>query len=150
VSSIRENIVQDVKTALLMIHSGAGYHNDVGQVDEWAEAGTAAETPLFSIMEGRETVTELAYPKLQRTLPIDVYVFKRVPTTVADKPAVEMRMLIADVERAVLQDSARAGNAIDTRPTYNEPLSVGGDAIHLMLGFEIIYHTNREDPDARV
>ena len=147
--SIRENIIQDLKQTLEDMSVGAGYHYDWKDVWLFPPARINAH-PSILLSENGELQTDLVYPKIERTLEIELYAVHRVLTSTADAPSTSARMLIADMERAVLQDPTRGGNAVDTQLLRTEPPLLGDDAAHVITVIEVVYHTNRQDPNANV
>ena len=146
--SIRENIIQDLKQTLEDMSTGAGYHYD--WADVWLFPPKNYGHPWALISENGEQQADLVFPKIERVLEVEITASHRVLTSSDDAPSTSARQLIADIERAVLQDNTRGGNAKDTRPVRTEPPILAADAVAVVCVFEVVYHTNRKDPNALV
>jgi len=146
--SIRENIILDLKQTLEDMSEGAGYHYD--WEDVWLFPPKNYGHPWALISENTERQIDLVYPKIERVLEVEIAASHRVLTSSADAPSTASRALIADLERAVMQDPKRAGNAVDTSLVRTDPPILAADAVGVVVVIEIKYHTNRKDPNATV
>lgn len=147
-SSRRQLIVDDLVAALESMSEGAGYNFDWAEWWKWKQVEFSSH-PSGMVIELRETVRDLVYPKLERVLSISCEAEHFIPTDYYDKPTDTARMMIEDIERAVLADPTRGANAVDTRPTGNE-MVIGDESVFVMVDLEVVYHTNRQDPGANV
>jgi len=147
--SIRENIIQDVKQTLEDMSAGAGYHYDWEHVYLFPPSQIHAY-PSALVSENGERQADLAYPKIERVLEIEIYGIHRVITSVADAPSTSARQLIADLERALMQDPTRGDNAVDSRLLRTEPPLLGDDWVQVVVVIEVVYHTSRTDPNSEV
>ena len=106
--------------------------------------------PAAFLLDASEEVDVRAYPKAKRALTVEVQGRHAVPYTDDGDPGKVGTYMIADIERAVMQDLRRAENAVMTMITRTskevdfpaEPFVTAGVLI------EIDYGTLLTDPGA--
>ena len=147
-SSIRSSVVEDLVSAVRDIRTEYGFNTDAQEVYPYLT--DPQQYPAYMVQEDSETGEYLAYPLIHRRLTLTVYGVNLVRTTSTDRPDRVARDMIADIERAVLRDPTRAGNAVDTTFKGNEVLGVSDDQVGVSVTFEVAYRTHDSDPTRRI
>jgi hypothetical protein len=143
-STIRTYIMDDLLAACREIQTDYGFATDVKSVYPFLT--DPAQYPAVMVQEDGERVEYLAYPLAHRFLSVTVYGLSKTATTTRDDPDGVARDMIADIERAILADPTRAGNAVDTRLTGNEVMGIADDHVGVSVTFEVNYRTHLQDP----
>lgn len=116
-SSIRSAIASNIITALQAIQTGNGYANTVQSVFLWRDnLASTLDTPFINVAALYETKAEGPHPALSCYLNASIECY--IAFTPEDGDVVSgwtaIEPLIADVEKAILADNTRGGNAITT------------------------------------
>lgn len=147
--SVRERILQNVKTTLESVTTANGYDHTISRVErvdftDW----TSGPFPMALIHEPDDSYevekNRGASSVLYVSMALDLLVMIRKPS--ADK-ATPMNALIADVMTAMLEDHTRGGYAIWTEPA-RVSVSVMDEAQALSaarLSWVIYYRHRRDD-----
>lgn len=148
--SIKGEIIADVTRTLAAMREGAGY------TFEWAEVHTGvmlaeiATYPACFIEVGRETVNTGSHPTVIRTMPLTIHGVLKMSLSEGDDPTDAGCNAIADIHRALLADETRGQVARDTTPLFNEIEFPEDEIVYVIVGFEVIYETNRQEPSSLV
>lgn len=152
VDSIREKIIDNIKTSLEAITIANGYQADISNVQRWEQAGNDRKnTPCIVIVPGDETKDPGPDPDVTCHLPIDIEVWLRHDPRVYDFSTDELiNRFLADVEKALMASNGhlRGGNAVTTTLLGNESfITAQGQAfVVLVVIIEILYQHNYDDP----
>lgn len=151
--SIRENILANVKTTLQAIApsgvAAAGYSTPVKQVFRWGmDAAQIIEFPVLVFGDLNEVYTQNSLQLLHRTLTVVVEGYHKVEFQSDDAVAQAATAFLADIEKSLLADVTRGGNAVDTIFKSNEVFveSAGSPFVFVSLTAEIKYRTRLTDP----
>ena len=115
--TVRERILQNIKTVLEGVTIANGYNFDFtpATVQRWSMHGNRmVDMPMVVISPGDEDESSLPNPfeECLLTLYLDIFFVNEendpVPTDTY------LNRLQGDIKKAILQDSTRAGNAVDT------------------------------------
>ena len=120
--SIRELIVKNVKTTLEGIKLSAGFNHDIASVQRLRQSGMKKNlVPTIWIAEGDEVVSDEA-GDAQKNLTIAVAVITRHDETADSLSSAEfLAPLRDDVDKALMTDRTRGGNADETSfPSWGE------------------------------
>lgn len=146
--SVRDKLLEDVEFTLLQMQEGNGYFYDWQRVYRFSQSTPLDSFPAALIETDREEVEPVAYPVVRRLLPLRIIGAAKVPHTLDDDPDQAASRMIADIERAMVQDVTRAGNAIDTIPTANDRDYSVPDMVFVEVEFQVIYRTLFGDPSS--
>lgn len=151
--SIRENILANVKTTLQAIAPGgtpaAGYATAVKQVFRWGmDATQVLEFPILVFGDLNEAYTQNSLQLLHRTLTVVVEGFHKVEFESDDTVAQAATSFLADIEKALMADVTRGGNAVDTILKSNEVFveSSGSPLIWISVAADVKYRTKLTNP----
>lgn len=151
--SIRELILENIKTTLQGITVAAGYNYTAATVERWQQKGNSTSlSPHIIIHSGPETKTPGPDPQTECDLSIIVEAGYRqddTDTTVSDTI---VSRLLADIEKALTQDHTRGGYAEETKISGNIPFEYvdGQPRFGIMVQVEIKYAHKYSDPAAYV
>ena len=123
-TSVKESILANIKTALQAISIANGYNNDIaGGVQRYKQTGNdLAVLPTIIIIQGPEKKDPKAgYDRTNVHLSVFILVWARDAEGGADTDTV-VNSLVLDIEKALMADESRGGNAVDTNVTDVEPL----------------------------
>lgn len=146
-TSLRESIVENLKTTIEAIESGSSYFTTVRRVLRGVEpVRNLTETPTIWIWDTVETKELDNISQYHCTLQIDVIAMS---TAYESRPQL-MTQLLHDVEKAVMADITRGGYAIDTKITGNEAfLEVEAEPlVGITIGLVVDYLHSVTDPSA--
>ena len=143
--SIRELILRNVVTVLEAISTANGYQVNVQEVFRVMVVNSnVTEYPAIVVVPESETKTETPLLCYQTKMIINLECYVDELENVSE----EVNILLADVEKALMVDHTRGGNAIDTTLIgadfiYGEDTKPYGVAIAMI---EIVYRTRTTDP----
>lgn len=148
--TIREKILANIKTTLEGISIANGYNNDIAGVERWKQHGNSLrEVPCIIINGGPEDKEAGPNPLVscKFTAYLDIWIRQ-------DKEDVNptdsiLNSLLGDVEKAMMVDCTRGGDAKDTNILSNTPFETVEGAPHagLIVEVEIIYRHYQNDPE---
>ena len=144
--SSRENVIRNLQATLESMSEGTGYRFDYHRFYLEFIDRNPDKFPSGMVEVGRESVEARAYPLLERSLEFLVHSVHMAHRDAQDTPSSIASMMIEDVERAVMQDVTRGGNAFETMVTYNERIQVEEPAVYVIVGIQVKYRTNLTDP----
>jgi hypothetical protein len=148
-TSIRESILEDIKTVLLTITTGNGYTNTIASVERWKQKGNDIKlVPCIVILSGPEAKSPGADPQTDCDFQVILDVWMCQDDTAVTNSDTILSSLLLDIEKALMQDSQRAGYADDTNLISAVPFETveGQPYFGLLITLEIKYSHNRKDP----
>ena len=130
------------------ISIAGGYNNDVAGAYRW-RTPTQLVYPALIVADIGEVVEQLNYPVTSRTLAILVQGIIKAEYVDGDEIGLLATSLIADIERALMQDICRDNNAVNTILTANQTFIGTPDSPYLTVevSLEIKYRTLFRDPE---
>ena len=152
-TSIRENILAELKTTLEAITVAHGYANTIASVQRWNQRGNPlALVPCIVVNSGQEE--KKPEPNPQATCKFTIYldVWYRQDDDETRPSDQIISSLLADVEKALMVDPTRGGNAEDTNILNNTPFETleGQPSFGIIVELEIIYKHKLTDPTVYV
>lgn len=152
-TSIRENILAELKTTLEAITVAHGYTNTIASVQRWNQRGNSlALVPCIVINSGQEE--KRPEPNPQATCKFTIYldVWYRQDDDETRPSDQIISGLLADVEKALMVDPTRGGNAEDTNILNNVTFETveGQPSFGIILELEIVYKHKLTDPTVYV
>lgn len=152
-TSLREYILENLKTTLEGITVVGGYSNTILSVQRWNQKGNPLQAvPCIVINSGLEE--KKPEPNPQATCKFSVYldVWMRQDDDATDPSDKISASLLADVEKALMVDPTRGGYAEDTNIINNTPFETvdGQPSFGIIVELEIIYKHKLTDPTVYV
>lgn len=152
--TIRERILQDIKTVLEGVTIANGYNFDFtpATVQRWSMHGNRmVDMPMVVISPGDEDESSQPNPfeECLLTLYLDIFFVNDendpVPTDTY------LNRLQGDIKKAILQDSTRAGNAVDTDVLGTTPFETTEAQPYagIIMEVRVRYRHLRTDPTAK-
>jgi len=148
--TVRESILENLRTTLSGITVANGYDNDIASVQRWRQSGNSLlNVPCIVINAGPEEKEPV--PNHFTTCKVTVYLDVWMRQDAADPQATDtlLNSLLGDVEKALMQDITRGNFAKDTNIKSNvlfETLE-GQPQAGIILELEIIYQHKQDDPE---
>ncbi|MDD5108297.1 MAG: hypothetical protein PHC29_02125 [Candidatus Omnitrophica bacterium] len=148
--TVRESILENLKTALETILISNGYHNDIASVQRWRQSGNSLlNVPCIVINAGPEE--KEPSPNPFTTCRFTVYLDVWMRQDAADLQPTDslLNSLLGDMEKALMADYTRGGFAKDTNIKSNvlfETLE-GQPQAGIVIELEIIYQHKQDDPE---
>ena len=148
--SIREKIMQNIKTTLLTISVANGYVNEISSVQRWAQAGNnLADVPCIIINAGPETLQQKPglVAECRLSVMIDLWIRHDTTANPGSTDAI-LNSIFADIEKALMVDYTRGGYAVNTYVTNVVPFETakGQPYAGLIIETEILYMHFVSDP----
>jgi hypothetical protein len=149
--TIRENILENLKTTLESISIASGYHNDIASVQRWRQSGNSlVAVPCIVINAGPEEKEPAPNPFT--TCKLTVYLDAWIRQAQDDPQSTDtlLNSLLGDIEKALMLDYTRGGYAKDTNIKSNvlfETLE-GQPQAGIIVELEIIYQHRQNDPES--
>jgi len=152
--TVRERILQNIKTVLEGVTIANGYNFDFtpATVQRWSMHGNRmVDMPMVVISPGDEDESSMPNPfeECLLTLYLDIFFVNDendpVPTDTY------LNRLQGDIKKAILQDSTRAGNAIDTDVLGTTPFETTEAQPYagIIMEVRVRYRHLRTDPTAK-
>ena len=152
--TIRERILQNIKTVLEGVTIANGYNFDFtpATVQRWSMHGNRmVDMPMVVISPGDEDESSMPNPfeECLLTLYLDIFFVNDdndpVPTDTY------LNRLQGDIKKAILQDSTRAGNAVDTDVLGTTPFETTEAQPYagIIMEVRVRYRHLRTDPIAK-
>ena len=148
-NTIRENIFQNVKSALSLISVANGFDNNIASVQQWDVNGnTLASVPTIIVNSGPEDGSDNAYPLTTCSLKIFLTLWTRIDEGSGSAPDTVLNSLLGDIKRKLKEDITRGGNAVDTTITSVEPFDTieGQGEVGLVITAEVKYRHAQTNP----
>ncbi len=149
-TTVRENIIANIKTTLEGISIANGYDNDIANVQRWMQGGNnLRQVPCIILSAGSEIKTQEVHPVTTCKLDIiiDVWIRHDEATDPRTTDAI-LNSFLGDVERAMMADIYRGGNAKNTIITGNMAFesTEGQPYAGIILETEILYRHLATNP----
>lgn len=152
--TVRERILQNIKTVLEGVTIANGYNFDFtpATVQRWSMHGNRmVDMPMVVISPGDEDESSMPNPfeECLLTLYLDIFFVNDendpVPTDTY------LNRLQGDIKKAILQDSTRAGNAVDTDVLGTTPFETTEAQPYagIIMEVRVCYRHLRTDPTAK-
>jgi hypothetical protein len=152
--TVRERILQNIKSVLEGVTIANGYNFDFtpATVQRWSMHGNRmVDMPMVVISPGDEDESSLPNPfeECLLTLYLDIFFVNDendpVPTDTY------LNRLQGDIKKAILQDSTRAGNAVDTDVLGTTPFETTEAQPYagIIMEVRVRYRHLRTDPTAK-
>jgi len=148
-TSVKERVMEDIKSTLETIQLANGYGSDVGHVFRFSTNPHDYHTyPLIGILGVREDKTPIEGNPPRMDVVLSITISCVLATDPADVSETEHNLLLRDIETALQQDYTRGGIARDTEVIGTDveiletevPLSVSSMAV------QVKYQHDRADP----
>ncbi len=149
-ASVRSLIVDDLVDALGAIDGTGSYSCQVKGVYHWQRIpGTIEDYPALVVADIGERMDELVFDLYARNLSVIVQ-GTLLAARGGDSADNEANDLIADIERAVMADYTRGGNAINTRIVRSQTFLLEEADPYVVIEVELTvsYRTLLTDPSA--
>ena len=148
--TIREQILENIKSTLETIRVANGYANDIASVQRWLQKGnTFRLIPCIIINAGPEEIEQTPNPLVtcKFTVYLDVFVRQEETDTVSTDAL--LNSLLGDIEKALMIDYTRAGLAENTNIKSNMTFEAveGQPNAGIVVELEIIYQHLITDPE---
>ena len=148
--TVRENILENLRTTLAVITTVNGYHNDIQSVQRWRQQGNSlVAVPCIVINAGPEDKVPVPNPFMTCKHTVYLDVWARQDEADPQSTDTILNSLLGDVEKAVMQDVTRGGYAKDTNIKSNTLFETleGQPYSGVVLELEIIYQHKQGDPE---
>lgn len=152
--SVREDVLADIKSTLEGITTGNGYNHDVAAVVRGEVTPTMFKAfPVITFDDIGESYDRKNNHSLHKELRVAVLGLLRINKHTGDDAVrAAASNLLADIEKALMQDRCRGGNAIDTLLKSNDIESGEATSPYAFVVLELVvtYRTNLTDPTSIV
>ncbi len=149
--TIREQILENIKSTLENIHVANGYANDIASVQRWLQKGnTFRSVPCIIINAGPEEIEQTPNPLVTCKLTVYLDVFIRQEETDTVSTDALLNSLLGDIEKALMVDHTRASLAENTTIKSNMAFEAveGQPNAGIVVELEIIYQHLITNPEA--
>ncbi|MFA5115804.1 MAG: hypothetical protein WC486_00810 [Candidatus Omnitrophota bacterium] len=148
--TVRESILENIKTALETITEAGGYHNTIASVQRWRQSGNSlVNIPCIVINAGQETKEPVPNPfaTCRFTVYLDIWT-RQDESDPASTDAI-LNSLLGDVEKALMIDVTRGDFAKDTNIRSNVMFETAEGQPHagIIIELEIVYQHRQTDPE---
>lgn len=148
--TVKEKIAKNLYDTLTSITEGNGYRNTVLSVQRWNKNGNnTKDCPCIIIWPGQETKTPDPHPlySCKWQVQLEVFIRQKPDSEVSTDEIVNG--ILGDIERALIKDVSRGGNAVDTILLGNDPFqTIEGSANGgINIDIEIHYRHLQSDPE---
>jgi len=152
--TVRERILQNIKTVLEGVTIANGYNFDFtpATVQRWSMHGNRmVDMPMVVISPGDEDESSMPNPfeECLLTLYLDIFFVNDENDPVLTDTY--LNRLQGDIKKAILQDSTRAGNAVDTDVLGTTPFETTEAQPYagIIMEVRVRYRHLRTDPTAK-
>jgi len=152
--TVRERILQNIKTVLEGVTIANGYNFDFtpATVQRWSMHGNRmVDMPMVVISPGDEDESSMPNPfeECLLTLYLDIFFVNDENDPVSTDTY--LNRLQGDIKKAILQDSTRAGNAVDTDVLGTTPFETTEAQPYagIIMEVRVRYRHLRTDPTAK-
>ncbi len=153
--TVRERIIQNIKTVLEGVTIANGYNFDFTPqtVQRWSMHGNRmVDMPMVVISPGDEDESSLPNPfeECHITLYLDIFFINDENDAVSTDTY--LNRLQGDIKKAILQDATRGGNAIDTDVLGTTPFETTEAQPYagIIIEARIRYRHLRNDPTINI
>lgn len=147
--TIREKIMDNIKTVLETITTGNGYENTIASVQRWRQTGNNLKNlPAVIVEEGPEDNEEDAFPLATCKLTVFLTLFIRQLESDSTDTGEKLNSLLGDIKKALKVDITRDSNAVDTSFKSITPFETdeGQTAAGLIIETFVLYRHQQTDP----
>ncbi len=149
--TVRESILDNIKTVLATVTTGNGYNNTLASVQRWKQAGNSlVEVPCVVIKGGPEEKVDEPNPlkTVNMTVYCDLWI-RQDPDDTASTDTI-VNSLYGDIEKALMIDRTRGGFAVDSTISAGEPFETVEGQPHAGMTIELSvqYQHQQSDPEA--
>jgi hypothetical protein len=148
--TVKESILENLKTTLETIRTGNGYNNTIASVQRWRQAGNSlVAVPCIVINAGPEEKEPVPNPFTTCKFSVYLDVWMRQAQDDLQSTDTILNSLLGDIEKALMIDYTRGGYAKDTNIKSNvlfETLE-GQPQAGIIIELEIIYQHKQNDPE---
>ena len=148
--TIRENMLENIKSTLETIRVANSYANDIASVQRWLQKGnTFRLIPCIIINAGPEEIEQTPNPLVTCKLTVYLDVFIRQEETDTISTDALLNSLLGDIEKALMVDYTRGGFAENTNIKSNMTFEAveGQPNAGIVVELEIIYQHLITDPE---
>lgn len=148
-STVRENILANIKTTLDGITVANGYVNTLAKVERWKQHGNSVKSvPCVFITAGPEDQEPTPNPYVTCKLTVYLEVWMRQEESDTAPSDSYLNSLLGDIEKSLAVDVTRGNYAKDTNLKNSIPFeTVEGQAnMGLNIELEIVYQYKQGDP----
>jgi len=151
--TVREKIMEDIKTTLEGISKANGYNNDIASIQRWRQGGNPRlNVPCIVINAGPEEKDPVPNPltTCRLTVNIDVWI-RHDEDDVPGSTDTILNSLLGDVEKALMVDIKRGDYAVDTIIQRNIPFETaeGEPYAGIIVDVEIHYRHKITNPEEK-
>ena len=148
--TVRESILENIKTTLESITEANGYHNTIASVQRWRQSGNSlVNIPCIVINAGQESKEPVPNPftTCRFTVYLDIWT-RQDESDLASTDAL-LNSLLGDVEKALMIDVTRGDFAKDTNIRSNVMFETAEGQPHagIIVELEIVYQHRQTDPE---
>ncbi len=152
--TVRERILQNIKTVLEGVTIANGYNFDFtpATVQRWSMHGNRmVDMPMVVISPGDEDESSMPNPFEECLLTLYLDIFFVNDENVPVPTDTYLNRLQGDIKKAILQDSTRAGNAVDTDVLGTTPFETTEAQPYagIIMEVRVRYRHLRTDPTAK-
>lgn len=149
-TSVRENIIANIATAVGNVSTSNGYNNTLASVQRFQQAGLSVATVPTAVVnfdQERKNVGPADRVDCQLDVSIDVWAIHDTDA-VSGSTSTLVDSLAADIEKAVMSDTSRGGYARDCYVESVTPfrLAEGQPYVGATLSVRIAYMHQLDDP----
>ena len=149
-NSVREQIIQDLATAVGNVTTGNGYNNTLVSVQRFLQGGVSvASVPTAVINFSEETKTVGPTDRVTNNLYVTIDIWAiHDESQVSGSTATLVDSLASDVEKAVMQDPTRSGLVRNCYVESVRPFSLeeSGSFSGATLALRLEFMTDLRDP----
>jgi len=147
--TVREKILEDIKTALELIKTENGYENDIVSVQRWSQHGNSTRlVPCIVINGGSEERQPKPNPLVTCDFLVYLDLWIRHDENDSDSTDTVLNSLLLDIEKALMADYTRGGYARETVIRSIDPFrgTEGNPHSGISIEVEIKYCHEQGDP----
>ncbi|MDD5450197.1 MAG: hypothetical protein PHO42_06370 [Candidatus Omnitrophica bacterium] len=149
-STVRENIIANLKTTLEAITQANGYNNDIASVQRWMQRGNILKSvPCIVISAGQEDKKPEPNPLMTCRLSVYLELYLRQNETDQTPTDSLINSLLGDIEKALMLDYTRGSFALDTNIRAIMPFETqeGQANAGAVIEIEILYQHQQNNPE---
>ncbi len=149
-STIREHILENIKTTLETVQTANGYANDIASVQRWLQKGNSLRLiPCVIINAGPEEKDPTPNPLMTCRLSVYLDIFIRQDEADLTPTDTLLNSILGDIEKALMVDYTRGGYAENTVIKGNTAFEAveGQPNAGIIIELEIVYEHLMTDPE---
>lgn len=150
--TVRESILENIKTTIQGITVAGGYANTIASVQRWDMRGkSSAASPYVTIATGNELMDPSPYPLYTCRMTVFLDVWVRQTESDTKKTDTLFSSLAGDIKKALMLDCKRGGYADNTVLRSISPFEPADGAAEagIVVEIEIVYKHRKDDPAAK-